>query len=124
MHRIRINVALYLLTFFTPYLSFAQVNPDSVRKLVKEQMLVRNIPGLQVAIVRDNKLWFSEAFGIANVEHQIPVTNETLFSINSATKAFTGVAIMQLAEEGKIDLMQPISRYLDSLPFTMAKYQS
>lgn len=116
MQRIRINVALYLLIFFTPYLSSAQVNPDSIRKLVKEQMLVRNIPGLQVAIVRDNKLWFSEAFGTANVEHQIPVTNETLFSINSATKAFTGIAVMQLAEEGKVDLMQPISRYLDSLP--------
>ncbi|TDO20940.1 serine hydrolase domain-containing protein [Pedobacter duraquae] len=116
MRRIRLSVVLYLLTLCIPYFSSAQVKPDSVRKLVSEQMLVRNIPGLQVAIVKDNKLWFSEAFGVANVEHQIPVTNETLFSINSATKAFTGVAIMQLVEEGKIDVMQPVGRYLDSLP--------
>jgi CubicO group peptidase (beta-lactamase class C family) len=116
MKKTRTKVVLYLLTLFTPYLSSAQVNPDSIRNLVKEQMLVRKIPGLQVAIVRANNLLFSEAFGIASVEHQIPVTSETLFSINSASKAFTGVAIMQLVEEGKIDVVQPIGRYLDSLP--------
>jgi CubicO group peptidase (beta-lactamase class C family) len=111
-----LKYSLYLLVLLFPSLSSAQVNPDSIRKFVKEQMLVRNIPGLQVAIVRNNSLWFSEAFGVANVEHQTPVTPTTLFSINSATKAFTGVAIMQLVEEGKVDLIQPISHYLDSLP--------
>jgi CubicO group peptidase (beta-lactamase class C family) len=116
MKKTRTKVVLYLVTLLTPYLSSAQVNPDSIRNLVKEQMLFRKIPGLQVAIVRGNNLWFSEAFGIASVEHQIPVTSETLFSINSASKAFTGVAIMQLVEEGKIDVVQPIGRYLDSLP--------
>ncbi len=116
MHRIKFNLTLYLLILFIPYFYNAQVNPDSVRKLVRAEMLVRKIPGLQVAIVKGNKLWLSEAFGTANIEHQVPVTNNTLFSINSATKAFTGVAIMQLAEEGKVDVMQPIGRYLDSLP--------
>ena len=116
MQKITILITLYLFTLFSPCLSIAQVSPNAVRKLVEEQMVVRKIPGLQVAIVRANKLWYAEAFGTANVEHQIPVKRETLFSINSATKAFTGVAIMQLVEDGKIDVMQPIARYLDSLP--------
>ncbi|GAB2698359.1 serine hydrolase domain-containing protein [Mucilaginibacter koreensis] len=81
-------------------------------------MLTRKIPGLQVAIVRGNSIWLNESFGTANIEHQTPVTPATLFSINSATKAFTGVAIMQLVEDGKLDLTQPISNYLDSLPLS------
>ncbi|WP_420146587.1 serine hydrolase, partial [Spirosoma sp.] len=54
--------------------------------------------------------------GIANVQDSVPVTNQTVFAINSCTKAFTGVAIMQLVEAGKIDLSAPVSRYLDELP--------
>ncbi|RZM30225.1 MAG: class A beta-lactamase-related serine hydrolase [Pedobacter sp.] len=116
MEKVSLKVALFLVLSLSSYVSFAQVNPDAVREYIQEQMRVRKIPGLQVAIVRDKKIWFSEAFGIANIEHQSVVTPNTLFSINSATKAFTGVAIMQLVEEKKIELTQPISRYLDSLP--------
>jgi len=57
-----------------------------------------------------------KSFGLANIENRVAVNDSTIFSINSATKAFTGVAIMQLVERGKIDLQAPISRYLDSLP--------
>lgn len=44
------------------------------------------------------------------------MTHQTLFPINSATKSFAGVAVMQLAEAGRIDLEAPVSRYLDGLP--------
>src|SRR6185369_1164830 len=43
-------------------------------------------------------------------------TNNSVFGIYSCTKAFTGVAIMQLVEDGKLDLAAPVSRYLDGLP--------
>jgi CubicO group peptidase (beta-lactamase class C family) len=79
-------------------------------------MQKRKIPGLQIAIVRGGRIVMQGAYGIANLENSVPVTRQTVFSINSATKSFTGVAIMQLVEAGKVDLDAPVSRYLDGLP--------
>jgi len=83
---------------------------------LRREMNERKIPGLQAAIVRRGKIVFLKSFGIADVQNSVPVTNKNVFPINSCTKAFTGVAIMQLVEEGKLDLSAPVSRYLDNLP--------
>jgi CubicO group peptidase (beta-lactamase class C family) len=69
-----------------------------------------------VAVVRHHKIVFLAALGIAEVGNGVPVTNKTVFPIASATKAFTGVALMQLVENGKLELGAPISRYLNGLP--------
>ena len=79
-------------------------------------MKTRQIPGMQVAVVQHGKIVFLKAFGTANIEDAVPVTDKTLFPVHSITKAFVGVAIMQLVETGKIDLTKPVSAYLDSLP--------
>jgi CubicO group peptidase (beta-lactamase class C family) len=94
----------------------AQDKLDSIIHFVKSEMQIRGIPGLQIAIIRSGKITMLESYGLANVEHNVPVNAHTLFSINSATKAFTGVAVMQLVEDGKLDLEQPISTYLNNLP--------
>lgn len=86
------------------------------RQFVRETMAQQRIPGLQVAVVRGGRVVLSESLGWANVENRVPVTDQTLFPINSATKAFTGVAVMQLVEVGQVDLDAPVSRYLDDLP--------
>ena len=90
--------------------------PAGLRDYMHELMEQRRIPGMQVAVVRDRSIVCLEALGIANVEHQVPVTHESVFSINSMSKAFTGVALMQLVETGQLDLGAPVSRYLDGLP--------
>ncbi|MGH8105026.1 MAG: serine hydrolase domain-containing protein [Arenimonas sp.] len=86
------------------------------RQFVQQTMKEQRIPGLQIAIIKDDQIVLSESFGLANVENQVPVTRATLFPINSATKSFTGVAMMQLVEAGLVDLDAPVSRYLDGLP--------
>lgn len=86
------------------------------RQLILRQMSEQRIPGLQIAVVQDNRIVLSESHGLANVENRVPATNTTLFPLNSATKSFTGVAMMQLAEDGLVDLQAPVSRYLDDLP--------
>ena len=88
------------------------------RQTVRQVMQEQRIPGLQLAIVKDGRIVLSESYGLANVENRVPATRSTLFPINSATKPFTGVALMQLAEDGLVDLDAPISRYLDDLPET------
>src|SRR5215468_5458528 len=90
--------------------------PDNVDTYLRSQMQKRGIPGLQIAVVRHGKIVKLAAYGLANVQDSIPTTNQTLFTINSITKAFTGVAIMQLVEAGKLDLAARVSSYLDNLP--------
>ncbi|MEH6415779.1 serine hydrolase domain-containing protein [Pseudomonas sp. CGJS7] len=105
---------------FLPHLAFAASALDTAnqqaRELIRKTMADRRIPGLQVAIVKDGKVVLSESYGLANVENRVAVTDATLFPINSGTKSFTGVAAMQLVQDGRLDLAAPISRYLDDLP--------
>lgn len=84
--------------------------------LLRREMHERRIPGLQIAVVQNQRIVLLKSFGIADIQHSVPTTNKTVFPIYSCTKAFTGVAIMQLVEEGKLDLEAPVSRYLDGLP--------
>lgn len=79
-------------------------------------MTLRSIPGMQVVVVKDGRVVFSGAYGLANLQTPVPVTPDTIFSINSATKAFTGVEIMRLVERGKVDLDAAVSTYLPNLP--------
>ena len=60
---------------------------------------------------QDGQIVLSEAYGLANVENGVLASRHTRFPLNSATKAFTGVAAAQLAQEGRLDLDAPASRY-------------
>lgn len=97
-------------------LTCARTGADKVEALLRREMRERRIPGLQVAVVRRGKIVLLRSLGVANVQDSVPVNNKSIFAINSCTKAFTGVAVMQLVEDGKIDLSAPVSSYLDGLP--------
>lgn len=79
-------------------------------------MSERRIPGLQAAVVKNGKIVLLTSLGTADLQSATPVSNKSVFGIYSCTKAFTGIAIVQLVEEGKLDLSAPVSRYLDDLP--------
>jgi CubicO group peptidase (beta-lactamase class C family) len=96
----------------TPYTS------DSIDTFIKAKMQQRHIPALQLAIVRGGRIVKNSAYGLANLEYNIPATDSSVFTINSITKAFVGIAIMQLSEAQKLNINDPLSRYLDSLPNT------
>jgi len=70
------------------------------------------IPGAVVLIARQGKVAYFEAFGYRDREKNLPMTRDSIFRIMSMTKPFTSLAIMMLAEEGKIQLYYPVSRYL------------
>jgi CubicO group peptidase (beta-lactamase class C family) len=92
------------------------VDTKSMETYVQEEMSRLQIPGLQLAIVQHGRIVFSAAYGISNVEDSVPVTTKTVFPVNSITKAFTGVAVMELVESAKLDLNTPVSTYLTGLP--------
>ncbi|MDA3613606.1 serine hydrolase [Polluticaenibacter yanchengensis] len=90
-----------------------QAQTTETDAIIKREMLERKIPGLQVAVVQKGKIAFSKSYGTANIQDSIPVDNRSVFAINSITKVFTGVAIMQLVEKQLLSLSAPVSQYLD-----------
>ncbi|GAA3997141.1 hypothetical protein GCM10022408_04740 [Hymenobacter fastidiosus] len=89
---------------------------DSLDLFLKAKMQQLRIPGLQLAVVRHGKIVKLAQYGLANVQDSVPVITQTRFFLNSITKAFVGVAVMQLVEAGKLDLAAPVGRYLPELP--------
>jgi CubicO group peptidase (beta-lactamase class C family) len=70
------------------------------------------IPGAVVSIARNGKIAYFEAFGFQDRESKKPMTTDAIFRIASMSKPITSVAVMMLVEEGKIQLLDPVSRYL------------
>jgi CubicO group peptidase (beta-lactamase class C family) len=82
--------------------------------LVPLQLKQADIAGATISIVKDGKLVFSKGYGYADVEKKKPVSaQETLFRPGSVSKLFTWTAIMQLYEQGKLDLDRDVNSYLD-----------
>jgi CubicO group peptidase (beta-lactamase class C family) len=77
--------------------------------------------GLAVGVVRDGSLEFFQGHGIADIASGMPVTEDTAFRIASITKTFTGIAVMQLYEQGLIDLDAPANDHLRAYQLTPAR---
>jgi CubicO group peptidase (beta-lactamase class C family) len=79
-----------------------------------QQMEENHIAGAAVAVVKDGKLFFTKGYGYADLENKIPVDPEqTIFRIGSVGKNITWTAVMQLVEQGKLDLNEDVNTYLD-----------
>jgi CubicO group peptidase (beta-lactamase class C family) len=78
------------------------------------EMVKHHIAGAAVAVVKDGELFFAKGYGDADRENGVPVDPEqTIFHVGSVGKLFTWTAVMQLAEQGKLDLDEDINTYLD-----------
>jgi CubicO group peptidase (beta-lactamase class C family) len=83
-------------------------------ELFAKQMEEYHIAGAAVSVVKDGELFFAKGYGYADLEKGIPVDpEETIFSIGSVGKLFTWTAVMQLVEQGKLDLGVDVNTYLD-----------
>ncbi len=85
--------------------------PARFEKQADELRTLLKIPGMSAVIVRDQKALWAKGFGFADFESRIPATPDTLYSIASLTKTFAATLIMQLVEQGKLDLDEPMSNY-------------
>jgi CubicO group peptidase (beta-lactamase class C family) len=82
--------------------------------LFAQGMEENHIAGAAVSVVKDGKLFFAKGYGYADLENKIPVEAEqTVFAIGSVGKLFTWTAVMQLVEQGKLDLDADVNTYLD-----------
>lgn len=91
-------------------------NYDYVKKyiawLTVKEMKKNRVKGVSIAIVDDQTIVWAQGFGYADATEEVPATPETVYRIGSISKLFTVMATMQLAEQGKIDIDQPLKRYL------------
>ncbi|MFN8580194.1 MAG: serine hydrolase domain-containing protein [Gemmatimonadaceae bacterium] len=76
------------------------------------QIAYRGLPGIAVGVVSDQELVWAQGFGFADIANKRPMTPQTLFRMASHSKLFTATAIMQLREQGKLRLDDPVAKYL------------
>lgn len=84
---------------------------ERFEKHVDELRARLKIPGMSSVIIKDQKVLWASGFGFADLENKVPATPDTLFHLASVTKTFASMLIMQLVEQGKLDLDEPMSHY-------------
>lgn len=89
---------------------------DPIDAIVAKEMAAQRIPGAAVAVVRGGNLVKAQGYGLANVEHDVPVTAGTIFQSGSLGKQFTATLVTLLVEEGKLSLSDPLSKFYPDGP--------
>ena len=79
---------------------------------VEQLMRVENIPGLVIAATDREQLLWTSVYGVADIDSRLAVSPDTRFQIGSLGKPFTSIALLQLADEGRLDLHAPLNQYL------------
>jgi CubicO group peptidase (beta-lactamase class C family) len=88
---------------------------EAVKALVpfiEHEVAVKHLPALSIALVDDQKVVWSRGFGFVDPAGKTAATADTVYRVGSVSKLFTDLAIMQLVEQGKLDLDAPVTRYL------------
>jgi D-alanyl-D-alanine carboxypeptidase len=88
----------------------------SIDKVASAAIAAGESPGLEVAVIKDGKPVLVKGYGSANLEQRVPVSNDSVFRVGSVTKQFTAVALLLLAEEGKLALQDKLSKYYPNFP--------
>ena len=111
-------VVLVMATCTLPYAAAEQAKVEhtsstkKIEQFIEEQRERSQIPGMSVVIVEKGKTMFEKGFGYADLDSKKPVTEHTLFELGSTTKAFTGLAILQLEKAGLINRTDDVRKYL------------
>ena len=85
---------------------------DRLTHQLEERRQQLHIPGMAIAVVKDDEVILARGFGLADIENETPVTPETIFAIGSATKAFTGAPVGMLVDDGKMDWDDPVTEHI------------
>ncbi len=113
------NIAVPCLLLAAVFLVSTKANArdsDTVKRWVEnnvpEMMREAQLPGFSIAVVKDGETIYADAFGARDTKKNLPATTDTLFGIGSITKSFVAISILQLVEQGKISLDDPVAEHL------------
>jgi CubicO group peptidase (beta-lactamase class C family) len=91
------------------------LDTKEIEAYINEMMVLYNVEGVGIALVKDDKVVFAKGFGQRSAEPKQPATENTLFLIGSITKSFTSLAVAQLVDQGKLNLDDPVIKYVPDL---------
>lgn len=102
--------------FLSSY-ALSQTNEDAGRKIDSLFASYNSqTPGVAVAIVKDGKVVFKKGYGMADLDHDVPITPQTVFNLASVSKQFTAFAVYLMENEGKISFEDDVRKYIPELP--------
>ena len=96
---------------------------DSTDLIVQKMMKEQKITGLSLAVIKNGKPVVNKGYGLANVEHNVPVTVETVIRLGSVSKQFFTTAILKLMEEGKLTIDDHVHKFFPDAPETWKPIQ-
>lgn len=105
------TAVLSLLLLVVPF-----AHADEIDDLVRAEMVKSKAPGVAIAVVKDGKVIRTQAYGLANVEHNVPATPDTVFRVASMSKQFCAAATMLLVQEGKASVKDSVRKWLPDAP--------
>jgi CubicO group peptidase (beta-lactamase class C family) len=106
-------IALFLLI---SVLAYGQT--DSTDLIVQQIMKEQKIVGLSLAVIKNGKPVVNKGYGLANAEHNMPVTAETVIRLGSVSKQFFTTAILKLQEEGMLSIEDSVHKFFPDAPET------
>ncbi|MEM9859770.1 MAG: serine hydrolase domain-containing protein, partial [Bacteroidota bacterium] len=89
-----------------------------------QYMSSTQVPGIAIGILKNGNILYSKGFGIKNKDTKEPVTSKSLFHLASVSKTFVATAIMQLSQEEKLELDDPIVKYLPYFEMKDKRYKA
>ena len=110
---IRHNIPIEEVRFKTLDPALAAATTD---EYIRDEMKKRRIPGLALVAIKNGEIAKMNGYGVANLEHDVLVTPDTVFALASVTKQFTATAIMRLVEQGLLKPDDLINKYLPRSP--------
>ncbi len=93
----------------------------AVDRYLQAEMQRQHIPGIALAVMKNGKPLYVKGYGVATLEQPVAVTPNSGFQLGSIGKQFTAVAVVMLADEGKLSLDDPVSKYLPEVPSSWSK---
>lgn len=120
-----INLAVFILLLINQGVLAQQINKETDTSWKEVDNLFSELdntdsPGVSIAVIWNHKPVYIKSYGMANIENKVKVTKETSFNLASLTKQFTAYAVLLLAEQGKLSMEDPITKYLPELSFNEA----
>jgi CubicO group peptidase (beta-lactamase class C family) len=110
------RATIFLLLFLSVPSIWAAETPSENADALLNGLIKTNDPGLAILVAQDGKIIFEKSYGLADLEHHVPVIPQTTFRIASMTKQFTASAILKLQEQGKLSIDDKLAKYIPDFP--------
>ncbi len=119
---LRLTLSVLMITAFSVVakdnIKLSKQQLEQLSNKLEKKRLQYHIPGMAIAIVKDDKVIFAKGYGVSNLKSNNSVSTNTLFGIGSTSKAFTSTMIGMLVDDGKMEWDSPVTEYLPYLEFS------